>query len=138
MSGDAASSRPAAPLVLLVEDHETSADGYAQLLTGAGYGVLRAKDGYEALAEVSRRAPSLVLLDLKLPKLDGWELLQRLKADPSMASVPIVIVTGDSLPSHHEMARSRGAAAVLSKPIDPAELLAVVRATLARMVPSVS
>lgn len=130
MSGDAASPRPAAPIVLLVEDHETSADGYAQLLAGAGYRVARAKNGYEALAEVSREAPSLVLLDLKLPKLDGWDLLQRLKADASVASVPVVVVTADPLPTHHEMARSRGAVAVLSKPIDPAELLAVVRDTL--------
>jgi CheY-like chemotaxis protein len=136
MSGDSDSPRPVAPVVLLVEDHETSADGYAQLLAGAGYGVARAKNGYEALAEVSRQAPSLVLLDLKLPKLDGWELLQRLKADASMATVPVIVVTGDSLPTHHEMARSRGAVAVLSKPIVPGELLTVVRDALASMVPS--
>ena len=109
MSSDVDSRRPAAPVVLLVEDHETSADGYAQLLASAGYRVARAKDGYEALAEVSRAAPSVILLDLKLPKLDGWELLQRLKADVSIAAVPVVVVTGDSLPTHHDMARSRGA-----------------------------
>jgi CheY-like chemotaxis protein len=130
MSGDLVSPRPAVPVVLLVEDHETSAEGYAQLLAGAGYRVARAKNGYEALAEVSREAPSVVLLDLKLPKLDGWDLLQRLKADASVASVPVIVVTGDSLPTHHEMARSRGAVAVLSKPINPDELLIVVRDAL--------
>lgn len=130
MSGDAVNPRPALPVVLLVEDHETSADGYAQLLAAAGYRVARAKNGYEALAEVSREAPSLVLLDLKLPKLDGWELLERLKADATVRSVPVVVVTGDSLPTHHEMARSRGAFAVLSKPINPDELLTVVRNAL--------
>src|SRR5215510_9094843 len=124
MSSDA-ESRPAVPIILLVEDHESSAEGYAQLLTGAGYRVARAKNGYEALAEVSRETPSLVLLDLKLPKLDGWDLLQRLKADAALATIPVVVVTGDSLASHHDMARSRGAVAVLSKPIDPANLLAV-------------
>jgi CheY-like chemotaxis protein len=124
------------PVVLVVEDHETSAEGYAQLLSGAGYRVARAKNGYEALAEVARAAPSIILLDLKLPKLDGWDLLQRLKADAPVSSVPIVVITGDSLPTHHEMARSRGAVAVLSKPIDPAQLLAVVRDNLS--VPSVS
>src|SRR5262245_35560322 len=137
MSGDADSARPTAPVVLLVEDHESSADGYEQLLAGAGYRVARAKNGYEALGEVSRSAPSLVLLDLKLPKLDGWELLQRLKADAAMAAVPVIVVTGDSLPTHHEMAIARGAVAVLSKPIVPAELLTVVRDVLARMIPSV-
>jgi CheY-like chemotaxis protein len=136
MSGETNTNRAAAPVVLLVEDHDSSADGYAQLLTGAGYRVARAKNGYEALAEVSREAPSIVLLDLKLPKLDGWDLLQRLKADVSMAPVPIIVVTGDSLPTHHEMALSRGAVAVLSKPIVPGELLTVVRDVLARMEPS--
>jgi CheY-like chemotaxis protein len=137
MSGETNTHPPAAPVVLLVEDHESSADGYAQLLAGAGYRVARAKNGYEALAEVSRAAPSVVLLDLKLPKLDGWELLQRLKADDAMASVPVIVVTGDSLPTHHEMARSRGAVAVLSKPIVPGELLTVVRDALKKgMVPS--
>ena len=136
MSGETTPHPSAAPVVLLVEDHESSADGYAQLLAGAGYRVARAKNGYEALAEVSRAAPSVVLLDLKLPKLDGWELLQRLKADAAMASVPIIVVTGDSLPTHHEMARSRGAVAVLSKPIVPVELLTVVRDALKGMVPS--
>ena len=120
-------SSAAIPVVLVVEDHESSAEGYAQLLSGAGYRVVHAKNGYEALVEVARAAPSIILLDLKLPKLDGWDLLSRLKADTPVSSVPIVVITGDSLPTHHEMAVSRGAVAVLSKPIDPAQLLAVVR-----------
>jgi len=136
MSGETNTNPSAAPVVLLVEDHQSSADGYAELLAGAGYRVARAKDGYEALAKVSHEPPSVVLLDLKLPKLDGWDLLQRLKADAAMASVPIIVVTGDPLPTHHEMARSRGAVAVLSKPIVPGELLTVVRDALKGMVPS--
>lgn len=131
MSDSVARDHPTSAVVLLVEDHETSAEGYAQLLTGAGYRVVRARNGYEALAGVSREAPSLVLLDLKLPKLDGWELLDRLKADVSVQSMPVIVITGDSLPSHHDLARSRGAAAVLSKPIDPGELLSLVRDVLA-------
>ena len=134
MSSDAQGRPAVAPVVLLVEDHETSAAGYAELLTGAGYRVARARNGYEALAEVSRERPSIILLDLKLPKLDGWDLLQRLKADASVASVPIIVLTGDALPTHHEMARSRGAAAVLSKPINPGELLTVVRGAPLRAV----
>jgi two-component system, cell cycle response regulator DivK len=116
--------------VLLAEDHETSAEGYAQLLTASGYRVVRAKNGYEALAEVFREAPSLIILDLKLPKLDGWELLERLKRDAAIAHIPVVVVTGDSLPSHHELALSRGAAAVLTKPIRPSDLLDAVRCAL--------
>ena len=130
MIGEAANHRPSAPVVLLVEDHESSAAGYEQLLTEAGYRVRCAKNGYEALAEVSRAAPSLIVLDLKLPKLDGWELMDRLKGDAAVASIPIVVVTGDSLSSHHDMARSRGAAAVLAKPVHPDELLASIRGAL--------
>lgn len=136
MSGESASDRRrSTAVVLLVEDHETSADGYAQLLTASGYHVVRAKNGYEALAKVSREPPSLIVLDLKLPKLDGWDLLERLKSDSSISAIPVVVVTGDPLPSHHEVARSRGAAAVLTKPIEPNDLLAVVRGELARSVP---
>jgi len=131
MTGEAATPRHSpAPVVLLVEDHESSAAGYTQLLTEAGYRVLCAKNGYEALAEVSRAAPSLIILDLKLPKLDGWDLLDRLKGDVTVASIPIVVVTGDSLPSHHELARSRGAADVLTKPVHPDDLMASVREAL--------
>ena len=136
MSGETASSRQRLPaVVLLVEDHETSAEGYAQLLTGAGYRVLRAKNGYEALAEVSRGSPSVVLLDLKLPKLDGWDLLDRLRGDASSTTIPVIVVTGDPLPSHHALARSRGAVAVLTKPIEPGDLLHAIRDALAEAAP---
>jgi CheY-like chemotaxis protein len=118
------------PVVLLAEDHEASAEGYTQLLTASGYRVVRAKSGYEALAEVSREAPSLVILDLKLPKLDGWHVLADLKGNTARAHIPVVVITGDSLPSHHELALSRGAAAVLAKPIPPNELLDAVRRAL--------
>ena len=136
MSVETASNRRrAAAVVLLVEDHEASAEGYAQLLTASGYRVLVARNGYEALAEISREAPSLVILDLKLPKLDGWELLDRLKADASVSTIPVVVVTGDSLPSHHELARSRGAVAVLTKPVQPNDLLDAVRNALGEAQP---
>ena len=94
------------------------------------------KNGYEVLAEMSRKMPSLVILDLKLTKLDGWELLERLKKGAAAISqIPVIVVTGDSLPSHHELARSRGAAAVLGKPIRPSDLLDAVRHALFRPLP---
>jgi CheY-like chemotaxis protein len=98
---------PDGEVILVVEDDANIRQLVATMLTGAGYRVARAGNGYEALAEVSRETPTIILLDLKLPKLDGWDLLQRLKADASVASVPIIVVTGDALPTHHEMARSR-------------------------------
>jgi len=121
------------PSVLVVEDDEASGEGYAQLLGGEGYVVHWARNGYEALAEVSRQSPSLIMLDLKVPKIDGWELLERLTSDGASApGIPIIVVTGDALSTHHDMARSRGASVVLTKPIDPSELLAAVRRALER------
>jgi CheY-like chemotaxis protein len=137
MSGDTANTQNVArTLVLVVEDHDTSAEGYAQVLGAAGYHTVRAKDGYEALIEVSRQAPKLVVLDLRLPKLDGWDLLERLKGDSALSAIPVVIVTADSLPTHHEIARSRGASAVLTKPIEPDELIRAVREALAEALSS--
>ena len=137
MSGDTANTQNlSSALVLVVEDHDTSAEGYAQLLGAAGYHTVRAKDGYEALSEVSRQAPKLVVLDLRLPKLDGWDLLERLKGDSALSAIPVIIVTADPLPTHHELARTRGAAAVLTKPVEPDELVTAVREALAQALSS--
>jgi chemosensory pili system protein ChpA (sensor histidine kinase/response regulator) len=133
MSGQPAGDRrDSAAVVLLADDHEATADGYARLLTTAGFQVIRAKDGYEALGQVSRQVPSLVILDLKLSKMDGWELLQHVKGNAATAHMPVVVITDDTLPSHHELARSRGAAVVLTKPIQPNDLLDAVRRALSQ------
>jgi CheY-like chemotaxis protein len=129
-SGSAAAARS----VLIVEDHEASAAGYEELLVANGYRVRIARDGYQALTEMSRERPAVVLLDLKIPKLDGWDVLERLQqsdAEGSGAATRVVVVTGDALSTHHDLAKSRGAHEVLTKPIDPARLLEVIKSALA-------
>jgi CheY-like chemotaxis protein len=117
--------------VLVVEDNEASATGYAEILTGQGYRVQFAKDGYEVLAQLNQSRPDVVVLDLKIPKMDGWEVLERLKSMSTTPPIHVVVVTGDPLPSHHELAMGRGASAVLVKPITAPDLLAAVRDALA-------
>jgi CheY-like chemotaxis protein len=120
----------------VVEDNEASATGYAEILTGEGYRVQFAKDGYEVLAQLNQSRPDVVVLDLKIPKMDGWEVLERLKSMSTTPPIHVVVVTGDALPSHHELAMGRGASAVLVKPITAHDLLAAVRDTLAANVSS--
>jgi CheY-like chemotaxis protein len=122
--------------VLVVEDNEASATGYAEILTGQGYRVQFAKDGYEVLAQLNQSRPDVVVLDLKIPKMDGWEVLERLKSMSTTPPIHVVVVTGDALPSHHELAMGRGASAVLVKPITAHDLLAAVRDALAANVSS--
>lgn len=124
-------SAAAARSVLIVEDHEASAAGYEELLVAHGYRVRIARDGYQALSEMSRERPAVVLLDLKIPKLDGWDVLERLhQYDTGGAPTPVVVITGDALATHHDLARSRGAHEVLTKPIDPSRLLQVIESAL--------
>jgi CheY-like chemotaxis protein len=122
--------------VLVVEDNEASATGYAEILTGEGYRVQFAKDGYQVLAQLNQSRPDVVVLDLKIPKMDGWEVLERLKSMSTTPPIQVVVVTGDPLPSHHELAMGRGASAVLVKPITAHALLAAVRDALAANVSS--
>jgi CheY-like chemotaxis protein len=122
--------------VLVVEDNEASATGYAEILTGEGYRVQFAKDGYQVLAQLNQSRPDVVVLDLKIPKMDGWEVLERLKSMATTPPIQVVVVTGDPLPSHHELAMGRGASAVLVKPITADALLAAVRDALAANVSS--
>ena len=126
------SETPGSPAVtvLVVEDHEASAEGYAQALRNGGYRVQCAKDGYETLSRLTQSPPDVVVLDLKLPKMDGWELLQRLKGNRTGAEIHVVVVTGDPLPTHHELATSLGASVVLVKPVTPQDLLSAVQRAL--------
>ena len=129
----ASGSAAARPSVLIVEDHAASAAGYEQLLKAHGYQVRVARDGYRALPEIARDQPSLVLLDLKVPKLDGWDLLDRLQRqgpEGHERALRVIVITGDALSTHHDLARSRGAHDVLTKPVEPPRLLRAIEAAL--------
>jgi signal transduction histidine kinase/DNA-binding response OmpR family regulator len=109
------------PTVLLVEDDQRSIELLTLYLRGAGYAVAVAQDGEEGLALARQLRPAVITLDLRLPRLDGWEFLARAKEDPTIADVPVVIV---SMLDERGKGFSLGAAAYLVKPVDRAQLLA--------------
>jgi CheY-like chemotaxis protein len=119
-------------LVLVVDDNEDNRDIYASFLGYHGFDVEQASDGAEALDRIDRRIPDLVLMDLSMPVLDGWEATRRIKADERTKRVVVVVVTGNVLGESLRRAEAAGADAVLTKPCRPHEILGVVRRLLAR------
>lgn len=120
-------SLPASPLVLVVDDDQNSREGIAEFLLSAGYRVSEAADGPEALAKALRRRPDIVLLDLAIPKLDGWAVAKTLKADPGLRSVPVVAFSAFDYPNERKRAESAGCDAFLAKPCAPDKLVETVR-----------
>jgi signal transduction histidine kinase/CheY-like chemotaxis protein len=109
-----------APRVLVAEDDDEFARALTPDLEAAGYRVLRARDGLEALRIARSGRPAAITLDLVLPARDGWEVLQELKADPETAHIPVIIV---SLVSNHELGFALGAADYFVKPLDRTRFL---------------
>jgi putative two-component system response regulator len=124
--------RPAPPRVLVVDDDEFVAGAFHKLLTRDGYGVDVAEDGPSALAAIATRPPDVVLLDVLLPGLDGYEICRRLKREPATRLTPVVLVTGLAERQERLTGVEAGAEDFLTKPVDPQELLTRVR-SLVRM-----
>ncbi len=123
------------PSVLVVDDYEDNRQMYAELLAYAGYQVTEAKDGAEAIATTLRILPDLVVMDLSLPVIDGWEATRRLKADERTRHIPVLALTGhapEGLAGHSKSAHDAGCDAFLAKPCSPERLLELVHETLAR------
>jgi CheY-like chemotaxis protein len=108
-------------LVLVVEDDADSRDELAEIVGDAGYRVLTAANGQQALNVLKQVRPNLILLDLMMPTLTGWELLAALGADPHLAGIPVVVV------SAYAVQAPRGVPCVLSKPISIEALLTAIR-----------
>jgi len=117
----------AAQTVLVVDDEIVNVNLLTRLMTGLGYQVRSASNGELALAEVARKRPDLVLLDVNMPKIDGFEVCRRLKADPATRLLPIVLVTGLSASEDHIRGIDAGADDFLTKPFNVQELEARVR-----------
>jgi DNA-binding response OmpR family regulator len=113
--------------VLFVEDDRDTLDGYAAYLTHHGYEVLPAATGLEALKLAALLGPDVVVLDLGLPDIDGWEVARQLKAAPNTKSVPIIALTGADLPHERVSAMRAGCDRHLAKPCDPADLLDAIQ-----------
>jgi len=116
----------ARPLVLLVDDIEDSRDVYGQFLRHTGYEVVEAADGSEALAMAKSLAPDAIVMDLWMPRLDGWESIRQLKALPATAAIPVLVLTGDAYAQARTEAEDAGCQAYLVKPCLPMDVAAEV------------
>jgi signal transduction histidine kinase len=122
---------PKPELILVVDDNDTGRYHKERTLTRAGYEVIQARDGLEALRLVVEREPRIVVLDVKLPGLDGWEVCRRIKADPATASTLVLQVSATYVSDADTVrALEGGADAALSEPIDSTVLVATVRSLL--------
>jgi two-component system, cell cycle response regulator DivK len=110
-------------LVLIADDYQDTRVIVAEILVEAGYRVEEASDGMEALEKATRLLPDIVLMDLSLPKLDGWEVIKRLRQDERTRRLAIITLTAHALESHIQRARAAGSDAVVTKPCEPGHLL---------------
>jgi CheY-like chemotaxis protein len=117
----------ARPLVIVVDDFDDGRELVAELLELSGYDTAQARDGVEALELVTRLEPDLMVLDLALPKLDGFQVAALVRRDPRRCSVPIVAVTGHATRDVLDRALAAGCDRALCKPCDPDLLLQNVR-----------
>src|SRR5215472_13284525 len=116
--------------ILVVDDNETNRDILVTRLTTQGYELLQASDGEAALAATAQHRPDLILLDVMMPKLDGFEVCRRLKTDATLPLIPIILVTAKGSSQDVVAGLEAGADEYLTKPIDQAALVARVRSML--------
>jgi two-component system cell cycle response regulator DivK len=103
--------------ILIVEDVELNRDLLIQLLEDR-YRLVVAQDGETAIERASDESPDLILMDLSLPRMDGWEATRKLKADRALSRIPVVALSAHAMRAHEERARESGCDAFLTKPID--------------------
>jgi two-component system, cell cycle response regulator DivK len=129
-----------APLVLVVEDYPDAREMYCEYLRFSGFRVAEARNGEEALEKAFTLLPDVVLMDLALPLMDGWEATRRLKGDRRTADILVVALTGHALAGHAEGARRAGCDAFVTKPCLPDDLVDEIRRLLdlRRAQPSIS
>jgi CheY-like chemotaxis protein len=123
----------AKPLILLVEDQSELREMYAQQLELSGFDVIQAGNGVDALTHTAAHAPDVVLMDLSLPILDGWEATRRLKADARTAHIPVVALTAHDGSGELQRATSAGCDWFVPKPCPPDALITEIRRVLARV-----
>jgi CheY-like chemotaxis protein len=111
------------PRILLIEDNEMNRDMLSRRLARRGYEVLLAEDGAEGVMAAAREQPDLVLMDMSLPVLDGWEATRRLKAAPATRPIPIIALTAHAMSSDRERALEAGCDDYDTKPIELPRLL---------------
>jgi CheY-like chemotaxis protein len=118
--------------VLFVDDDKAARDGYATYLTGRGYDVVTAANGHDALTLAAGWPADIVILDLGLPDIDGWEVSRQLKAGMRTAAVPIIALTGSGLPHERVSAMRAGCERHLTKPCKPTDLVDAIQRCLSK------
>ncbi|HJR11870.1 MAG TPA: response regulator [Rhodanobacteraceae bacterium] len=117
--------------ILLVEDNDMNRDMLSRRLGRRGYEVLAAIDGASALAMVRSEAPDVVLMDMSLPVMDGWETTRRMKADEVTAAIPVIALTAHAMADDRERALAAGCDDFDTKPVDIERLIAKIDAVTA-------
>ncbi|MFZ4683233.1 MAG: response regulator [Terrimicrobiaceae bacterium] len=120
------------PKILLVEDNEMNRDMLSRRLTRRGYEVVMAADGQEGVNLAASAAPDVVLMDMSLPVIDGWEATKRIKADPATAALPVIALTAHAMSGDREQALAAGCDDYDTKPIELDRLLGKIATQLER------
>lgn len=121
-----------APLILVVDDYQDAREMYAEYLQFSGFRVAEARNGNEALERAFALKPDLILMDLSLPGMDGWEATRQLKADERTQNIPVVALTGHALAGASDGAKRAGCDSFVTKPCLPDDLVVEVRRMLNR------
>ena len=116
--------------ILVVEDTEDNRQIIRDLLTSAGYEMIEAVTGAEGVAMAAKHRPDLILMDMQLPVLDGYEATRRIKANPALRHIPVIAVTSYALSGDEDKARAAGCDGYIAKPFSPRQMLAKVREIL--------
>ena len=116
--------------ILIVEDQEDLRGVLRDLLTGSGYAVLEARDGQAGVATAKSDRPDLILMDVQMPVLDGYEATRQIKADPTLKATPIIAVSSFAMKGDEEKARAAGCDDYVTKPYSPMQLLRAIRGYL--------
>jgi two-component system cell cycle response regulator DivK len=120
--GDRGVKKGSARKILVVEDNQDNREMVVKVLKFNGYEVIEAVDGEEGIEKAKTEAPALILLDIYLPKMDGYEVAKRLKGDTNLKDIPVIALTAHAMKGNREQALAAGCDGYIAKPIDIREL----------------
>jgi two-component system, cell cycle response regulator DivK len=113
--------------ILVVEDQEDNRRILRDLLTSVGYQITEAEDGARGVSSAEAEPPDLILMDIQLPIMDGYEATRRIKANPQLKAIPVIVVTSYALSGDEAKARAAGCDDYITKPYSPRQLLAKIK-----------
>ena len=119
------------PSILVIDDDPDILEALSEILESEGFGIHQARNGLEALEVLEPLHPDLILLDLMMPLMDGWEFAERIRRRPDLAQIPVIVLSADR--NIEDKARQLGAVGYLAKPFELSELLSLVQTSLTRL-----